>query len=380
MLGSQDLMRKAELDRLSSPEQLDLAMRVTSPAGWTALATIITGLLAMVAWSIFGRLPVEVDGAGMLLKGESVGTVQAPVAGKVVEILVETGELIKAGQEVARLELAQLENEITASVDRIRDLERQRDRLRRSQAQTRTGYEVQLRGLRERLEAKKELQERGFARRQDVLAIEGEIAQLQGQLLQLSAGTEEFDGRIREERRKLQTLEQNKGDSSIILSNAAGRVAAVLASEGNMIQAGGRILNLEAAGEPFRLVLYVELAEGKKVKPEMPVRIAPTTIKPEEYGYIKGKVNSVSAQPVTPEQVRSTLNNEKLVEQFTEGTPFEVIVDPDPDGDEIFEWTTPKGQALDIDSNTPCSARITVDEKAPIDLVVPFVLEKIGMG
>ncbi|MCG8455687.1 MAG: HlyD family efflux transporter periplasmic adaptor subunit [Holophagales bacterium] len=378
MLGSQDLMRKAELDRLSSPEQLDLAMRVTSPAGWTALATIITGLLAVVAWSIFGRLPVEVDGAGMLLKGESVGTVQAPVAGRIVEILVETGDQIEADQKVAVLERTELESDISASKDRIEDLRRQRDRLRTSQEQTRRGYQAQLRGLRERLDAKKKLQERGFARRQDVLAIEGEMAQVQGQLLQLDSATEELGLRIREEKRNLDTLSSDR--TLTISAKTPGQVAAVLAFKGNMIQAGGRILNLEAAGEPFRLVLYVELAEGKKVKPEMPVRIAPTTIKPEEYGYIQGKVNSVSAQPVTPEQVRSTLNNDKLVEQFTEGTPFEVIVDPDPDGDQVFEWTTPKGQALDIDSNTPCSARITVDEKAPIDLVVPFVLEKIGMG
>ncbi|MEO1369519.1 MAG: HlyD family efflux transporter periplasmic adaptor subunit, partial [Acidobacteriota bacterium] len=348
MLGSSDLMRKAELDRQSSPEQLDLAMRVTSPAGWTALLAIILGLVAVVFWGLFGTLPVEVDGNGMLLKGDSVGTVQAPVAGRIVEILVKEGDEITKGQEVARIELTELQNEISATEDRIRDLQGQRDRLHRSQAQTRRGYQTQLAGLQERLKSKKELQERGFARKQDVLAIEGEIAQVRGQMLQLDTGVEDFDSRIREEQRKLKNLNENQEGNSLLRSTEDGRVAGVLATEGSLIEAGGRIVNLEAAGEPYRLILYVKLAEGQKVKADMEARIAPTTVKPEEYGYIKGEVRTVSTQPVTPEQVRSTFNNDKLVEQFIEGTPFEVIIDPDPDGDRTFEWTNPKGQALEI--------------------------------
>ncbi|MEM8997641.1 MAG: NHLP bacteriocin system secretion protein [Acidobacteriota bacterium] len=199
-------------------------------------------------------------------------------------------------------------------------------------------------------------------------------------MLQLDTGVEDFDSRIREEQRKLKNLNENQEGNSLLRSTEDGRVAGVLATEGSLIKAGGRIVNLEAAGEPYRLILYVKLAEGQKVKAEMEARIAPTTVKPEEYGYIKGAVRSVSTQPVTPEQVRSTFNNDKLVEQFIEGTPFEVIIDPDPDGDRTFEWTNPKGQALEIDSNTPCTARITVATRAPIELVVPFLLDKIGIS
>ena len=33
---SEGLFRKASIDKVSSPEQLDLLMRVTSPVGWLA--------------------------------------------------------------------------------------------------------------------------------------------------------------------------------------------------------------------------------------------------------------------------------------------------------------------------------------------------------
>ena len=35
---SEGLFRKATIDKVSSPEQLDLMMRVTAPVGWLALA------------------------------------------------------------------------------------------------------------------------------------------------------------------------------------------------------------------------------------------------------------------------------------------------------------------------------------------------------
>jgi HlyD family secretion protein len=38
--GPEQLLRKASLERLSSPEQLDMIMRVTSPLGWVALVAI----------------------------------------------------------------------------------------------------------------------------------------------------------------------------------------------------------------------------------------------------------------------------------------------------------------------------------------------------
>jgi hypothetical protein len=63
------IFRKAALERLSSPEQLDQLMQVTTPKGWLALIAL-TGLLVMVV--IFGfvaRIPITVTGQCILLDG-----------------------------------------------------------------------------------------------------------------------------------------------------------------------------------------------------------------------------------------------------------------------------------------------------------------------
>ena len=51
-----DIFRKVALDRLSTPEQLDQLMRVTSPAGWLALAVLGSLLVLAVGWSIWGTI------------------------------------------------------------------------------------------------------------------------------------------------------------------------------------------------------------------------------------------------------------------------------------------------------------------------------------
>ena len=88
MIGGQNLLRKAELERLSSPEQLDTAMRVTSPAGWVALVALGALIIGVVVWSFVAQLPERVDATGMLLRGEDVKTVQAPATGRVADIKV----------------------------------------------------------------------------------------------------------------------------------------------------------------------------------------------------------------------------------------------------------------------------------------------------
>jgi len=40
MQGPEQLLRKSSIEKLSSPEQLDMMMRVTSPMGWIALTAV----------------------------------------------------------------------------------------------------------------------------------------------------------------------------------------------------------------------------------------------------------------------------------------------------------------------------------------------------
>lgn len=74
-----EIYRKVALERLSSPEELDSLMQVTTPKGWLALLSL--GLLILVAllWGIFGRIPTKVFGQGIILerRGETGNGLEA---------------------------------------------------------------------------------------------------------------------------------------------------------------------------------------------------------------------------------------------------------------------------------------------------------------
>jgi hypothetical protein len=100
---ARQIFRKEALDRLSSPEQLDQLMQVTSPRGWIALGALGLLLLAGLLWGLFGTIPTTAEGQGRLLRGHGVKQVAAPHAGKVAAILVDLDQEVEKGQELVRL-------------------------------------------------------------------------------------------------------------------------------------------------------------------------------------------------------------------------------------------------------------------------------------
>ena len=97
------LFRSAALERLSSPEQLDQLVRVTRPAGWLSLLALSLILLTAILWGIFGSLPIQVTGQGILLSAGGLHDVVSPVAGQVVAVGFDAGQVIQAGQVVAHI-------------------------------------------------------------------------------------------------------------------------------------------------------------------------------------------------------------------------------------------------------------------------------------
>lgn len=55
------LFREKSLERVSSPEQLDDYIRVTTPSVWIVLAATVIILAGMLAWSVFGTVNVTDD-------------------------------------------------------------------------------------------------------------------------------------------------------------------------------------------------------------------------------------------------------------------------------------------------------------------------------
>ncbi len=114
---SDRLFRKVALDRLSSPEQIDRLARVTTPRAWLALAGLAGLLLAALVWGIFGTFPITVSGAGVIVRGDGIQLVRAPMTAQVKAIKVAIGDKVKAGDPV--IELIDSTSNLTKSITAV---------------------------------------------------------------------------------------------------------------------------------------------------------------------------------------------------------------------------------------------------------------------
>ncbi len=118
-----ELFRKSSLEKLSSPEQLDKMIVITPPSFWMALigaGVIIAGALA---WSILGRLPINVEAQGIYVNNGGVYSVYAESAGVVERLAVQKGDEIKEGEVIAYLNADDLEQKLGNYETRIANIE-----------------------------------------------------------------------------------------------------------------------------------------------------------------------------------------------------------------------------------------------------------------
>jgi HlyD family secretion protein len=119
------LFRQESLERLSSPERLDQLMKVVSPKDWLPLAALGSLVGLGLIWSIVGRIPLTVDGQGVLIYPRRVLAVQTGGTGGIKELKVKAGDRVKKGDVIATAELPEVQKQLQQEKDKLRDLQQQ---------------------------------------------------------------------------------------------------------------------------------------------------------------------------------------------------------------------------------------------------------------
>lgn len=421
MSGSQDLFRKSSLERLSSPEQLDQLIRVTSSRAWLALSAIAGLLLVALLWGIFGNIPSKVRGACILIRPGGVDEIVAPATGWISDIAVESGDVVRQGQMIARIDRSGSMDQIKSAEAKLHELRERLKQVRSINLRSSAGQEdflveseralrakiataeEQVRALDGKVGNQKQLLEQGLITRQTLMNSLLELANarqsidtFQNEARQL--GVRRIDGRkqveselsslqlqINESERNLASLLRSNDQTSLVFSPFSGRVLEVKLAEGSSVNAGTSILTLEQTGSnvsDLEAVVFIAPLDGKKVRTNMDVQVAPSTVRQEKDGLMVGKVKSVADFPSSVEGMMRVLRNQQLVQQLAAGAaPIAVHVNLTPSATTTsgYKWTSPKGPETTIESGTLCSATITVHNQRPIGLVIPLLRESLGI-
>jgi HlyD family secretion protein len=412
------IFRKVSLERLSSPEQLDQLVQVTDPRGWLALTGLGALVLAAIAWGVWGSIPTEAQGEGILLRRGGVSDLVSAASGQVEEVLVRVGDVIAKNQPVARVRQDPLLRQIRDSQARLAALRREYDTLLRSAdeqkrlrardlGQQRADLERSIEALdkavtllQERLGAQKNLLDEGLITKETFLTTQQALnakrddlaharLDLSGLALKRIEADQQLDQQltvrqaaIRDLELDLHELGAKLGENVNIVSPYAGRVLEILADRGSVVSPGTPVLSVEVLSEELMAVLFVPASAGKRVQPGMRVRVAPSIVKREEYGAILGRVAWVAEFPSSTRGMTRLLGNEALVTKLMEqGPPIQVNValQRDPRTPTGYRWSSSQGPSLKISSGTLASGNIVVKRDRPFQLVIPTLREKAGL-
>ena len=416
-----EIFRKVALERLSSPEQLDLLMQVTNTRSWIALTGLALLLAASVVWGFVGSVPTKVQAQGVMIRAGGVFDVYAPGTGQLSEILVKEGDAVSVGQVVARVAQPALESEIENARARLEELRAaykelstytSRDQSLRTDSQamqeaklkaTMAFAEERITALRDQIASEESLLEKGLITRQSVLQtqqalfgaqdlLEGarnELRQLP--IAQLTTRTQgeqaliQSQQGISEAERQVEVLVQQRGHLTSVESPYGGRVVEIKKDAGAIVALGTPLLSLELVGHEsagLQVIAYVPPGDGKSIEREMEVQVSPSTAPREEYGFLVGKVSYVSVFPSTPDGMMRVLGNPTLVQGLAAGgSPFATYIELDKDPASVsgYHWSSYKGNSVPVNSGTPCTVNITVRERRPVELVIPMLRQALGL-
>ena len=413
------LFRQVSLARLSSPEQLDQIMRVTSSRQWIALLGIGVLLLAALIWGETGSLTTTASGTAVLVRTGGVVNVVSSGSGVIARLNVHVGDRIKANQvigSVAQPVLAEKLKSLDQTIAETEQQGRESDNLRTTNARLQVDamhrqrdnalrqiseIEDQRKIVTEQVAAEEGLQEKGLVTRQQVLAVRQRLVDLNDQTAALHVQIAQFDAQVssiamlpREGqadirsridllRRERAELEGELALASQITTPYSGEVLEMKADPGSMVSTGQALFSLQPEAKDLEALAYIPSSKAKDAKVGMTVQISPTIIKREEFGYMKGNVTSVSSFPATPAALMRNFANDQLVQSLLLAGPVtETHVRLTPDNATVsgFEWSTSKGPPVNLSSGTLCTVQVVTREQRPITLLFPYLKEKFGLG
>ncbi len=287
--GPNRLTGMNNLEKTFLPAVLEITEKPPSPAGRILAVTIMSAFLVAFLWACFGEIDIIATARGKLIPASRAKIIQPLEAGIITEILIEDGQEVKEGQALIKLDPTQTsaditrinEQALTAQIEaarlralinddpannfnppkeasaqlvhthldllkaEIKDKEAKLDVIRSEIDKAKAQADVSkasitrldriLPGLKERIDAKKKLVERGISARMPFLELEQELLETQGDRDVEQKRLKETEANIAS---LYQSLEQTKAEfNKDVSSRLADAEAQISALEQELIKA-----------------------------------------------------------------------------------------------------------------------------------------------
>jgi HlyD family secretion protein len=403
----------------TSPDQLDMAIRIKTSKTWIMWAVITCMFIAMIVWSIFGTVYTRVSGKGLILpKPAEIFDATSQGNGLLLSLYIKLGDKVKKGQVLAVLNVKGLQKQVEETKKYLSKLKFQEKQISHKIIKQENYLDVYTKKFNKALNVQennsekyktfmskfvddeKRIEKEGaislltFEKAVDTLfKIENNIFAIisKRSSQKLSRERYRFEWMKEDLNIKLQILKaENKLAEQqlklerwqLIRSPINGIINQILARPGTFLKSGISVCSVVAESKQDDVVGFFSSFTGKRITKNMLAFVAPSTAKKEIYGTIKSKVETVSEYPLDLETLISILKEPDLAKLFSKkGPPImcKLSLERNKNTYSGFDWTSQKGPHFKITNGTICDLYVVVEKRRPITLVIPFLRKLVGI-
>ena len=383
------------------------------------LTGIILGGLTSIGllWSFFGELKSEVEGVGIIVRGNHLVTVFSPQGGTIKQQFKILDDNVGKGERLYSLDVSQqviqknttelksralkpLANKSLSAGFKIEN-ESYDDWLKAKEI-----YRLEKGTLKSLIAEQEAVYQRVLLLYNSKKASASELASAYGNLSQLKQQLLGYKQSIDQQKmgyfQAVQSNAQNRiglqndnlsldsslRELSLVINQSIdikapinGTIASVSAVAGSYVNPGDPMITLMPSEGALHAILLVGSSDVKRIKKGDSVLISPSESPAIRFGYVEGSITAIAESGATEEELiklfGSTETAQSLLQNFSQGgaTNLPILVDTEikftKSGNP--QWTLGKQPPWGLSAGGSATARIVAQKVRPISLIFPFL-------
>ncbi len=413
-----ELARKKALKNVSAPEELDRALKITPARDWIWASTVVFVALAGLLWGWFGRIPVSVNGQGVLLPYEPVINIPVRVSGTVKEIHASVGDQLKKGQLIIVLEnkdiyLKMQAAEVTLKMEKLansaltkiegQQLESAKEKLKIQQRASRYSELIDediLKFLSQEEEREKKLYDERLLTANQYLQTKQQLATIRNQLdtvkvariqnlltyeqlkVTLASSRTTRKEQIANAEHQLEQVRLEYVEATMIRAVNEGKLTSLMVERFESIDAGVSVATLLIKSPKetvLRCISFLSAKKAKAIENGMAAFVSPTIAEKERFGFLMGEVEQIALTPVNENEIKGLIP--WGFHSGSTGSLLQVDIKLIKTDNTVsgYEWSSERGYPHVITEGTLANVEVVLESRRPISFVLPWIKKKVGL-
>lgn len=399
-----------ELCKMSNKKIQKIADQTVPRQAWIWLLVFTSISFAILIWSIFGTVDINIEGKGVILSQQGLVTIQTPVKGIVTSLHVKPGDHVNQGDFIA--EVADIQKEILLKTTQMRvetlrseyerlslEVNREREASKQYLERHLAALQFEINLLNERGQFLETEYDKKIKLYQDGLIILNIVQDTERQISDAKVSLEEKKGEMadlhsklnqsyRSEELKAKEFELLKAEEELhlaqlslnqnrIYSPFTGRILEMFINSGENVVEGVPLFHLEQISSDKKILFYGFFPHelGKHIRKGTVMRMKPFFINANEYGAVLSRVKEVSEYAISEKAILNELHNAELVHLLTNQQPVtQVIAEPieDLSDPNRVAWTSRKGPPMELSTGIIGKVEVSIERIHPIYYLFPL--------